>query len=178
MTLTDESDGAGRMAESIYAARSALAEVEPASGGLGIAELAQFLSDPQRNLTMEQQRRLFSDRNLRADYLRLKSLFSEVELPALAAASAGEVNERQFKGGSVRIHPSKVGGQVYVIFKFTSPPQPHTLLLEGAGELIKRALPATDAGGEAMMVIDPSKSADKAFLHLLSDPRSNGSFLL
>jgi hypothetical protein len=179
MTGGGEDDDIAPRADRLYAARSALAEAQPATGRLGIAEIVQFLNDPERSLSMEEQRALFADPRLRADYRRLKSRQSVVELPALAAASVGSVDIRRFEGGTVRIHPSRVAGQVYVMVRFRRPAgAPRSLVLESsAGELVKRPLPPADATGEIMMVLDRKRAADEAFLRLISDPTSTGSFL-
>jgi len=178
MASTDQEDIAVR-ADKIYAARTALAETERPHR-LGVAEIVRFLNDPNRSLSMEDQRALFADPKLRADYRRLKALSAIADLPALAAASAGEVNSRRFDGGTLTIHPSRVPGQIYVLLRFNWPAgPPRMLLLENAqGELIKRSLPAADAGGEAMMVLDQKNMSDAGFLRLISDPTSTGSFLL
>src|SRR5439155_10572128 len=133
-------------ADILYAARSALAETEGRKRRQGVAELMQFLSDPQRSLTPDEQRSLFADPQLRADFRRVKSRLSAVELPALAAASAGTVDARRFDGGTISIHPSRVPGQTYVIARFGWPAgSPRTMLLEAVdGELIKRALSSAD----------------------------------
>src|ERR1700692_4427840 len=151
-----EADDLALRAAKLYAARSALAETERPTRRLGVAEIVQFLNDPRRSLSMEEQRSLFADPQLRADYRRLKSQVTIAELPALAAASAGNVNSRRFEGGTVSIHPSRLPGQVYVVLRFNGPPAPpRTMLLENAGgELIKRSLPAADSSGEVMMVLD------------------------
>src|SRR5262249_44481004 len=137
-------------------------------------------TDPQRTLSMEQQRRLFAEPRLRADYRRLKAELGAIDMPALAAASVGDVTDRRFAGGTVRIHPSRVGGQVYVVLRFTGlgiPPR--SLLLETPGvELIKRPLPKPDPSGDMVIVLDPKNSADEVFLRAVTDPTSSGSFLL
>jgi hypothetical protein len=175
-----EADDIALRADKLYAARSALAETERPTRRLGVAEIVQFLNDPRRSLSMEEQRSLFADPQLRADYRRLKSQVAIAELPALAAASAGNVNSRRFEGGTVSIHPSRVPGQVYVVLRFKWPAgPPRTMLLENAGgELIKRSLPAADSSGEVMMVLDEKSVPDQGFLRLISDPTSTGSFLL
>jgi hypothetical protein len=167
-------------AERLYAARSALAETKTPKRCLGIAELVQFLNDPQRSLTMEEQRSLFGNLQLRADYRRLKSqLVIAAELPALAAASTGDVNSRRFDGGTVSIHRSRVPGQIYVLLRFSASFAPsHAMLLEGSkGDLIKRSLPPADANGDVMLVLDEKNDSDARFLRLLSDPTSTGAFL-
>src|SRR5262245_11943468 len=118
MTEGGEDDDTAPRADKLYAARSALAEIQPTTRRLGVSEIVQVLSDPQRSLSMEEQRTLFADPRLRADYRRLKSRQSVVELPALAAASVGSVNIRRFEGGTVRIRASRVADQFYVVVRF------------------------------------------------------------
>jgi hypothetical protein len=180
MTSTDHMDDVDRRADALYAARSALAEAAPSKRRLGIAEIMQFLNDPTRALSMEEQRLLFADPKLRADYRRLKSQVAVAELPALAAASSGEVDARRFEGGTVKVHPSRVAGQIYVMLHFGWPSgAPRTIVLENpGGDIVKRALPPADTGGEVMMVLDEKVASDREFLRLISDPTATGSFLL
>jgi hypothetical protein len=179
MSGADQDNNIAMRADELYAARSVLAETQQPARRFGVAEIVRFLEDPERSLTMDEQRTLFADPRLRADYRRLKVQASIAELPALAAASAGNVNARRFDGGTVHIHASRVPGQIYVILRFTWPNPPRTMLLEGTeGDLAKRALPPADANGEVMMVLDESKPSDAGFLRLISDPTSTGSFLL
>jgi hypothetical protein len=180
MTASDHADDIAGRADRLYAARSALAEAAPASSRLGIAEIIGFLNDPARSLSMAEQRALFANPKLRADYRRLKAQVAVAELPALAAASDGAVSARRFEGGTVNVHPSRVPGQIYVVLRFSWPrDSPRTMLLEGAeGELVKRALPPADPNGELMIVLNRAIASDRDFLRLISDPTSTGSFLL
>jgi hypothetical protein len=179
MTIETENDAAHR-AEQLYAARSALAETKPLRHRFGVAEIGQFLNDPSRSLTPEEQRTLFTDPRLRADYRRLKGQVTTFELPALAAASSGNVNMRPFDGGSIAIHPSRVPGQLYVIVRFDSPAgSPRAMLLESTtGDLVKRVLPGAYQQGEVMMVLNENNDADAAFLRLLADPMTTGTFVM
>jgi hypothetical protein len=176
---TDPENDVVRRADQLYAARSALADAKPPRHRFGIAEIVQFLNDPSRALTLEEQRALFADPRLRADYRRLKARATRFEMPALAAASSGDVNIRRFDGGSIAIHPSRIPGQRYVIVRFNSPASPpRTLLLESTtGELAKRVLPGADQHGEVMMVLNENDDADAGFLRLLTDPTTTGTFV-
>ena len=178
MTADTENELASR-AEQLYAARSALADTKAPRHRFGMAEIVQFLNDPSRSLTPDEQRALFADPRLRADYRRLKALATAFEMPALAAASSGHVNVRRFDGGSIAIHPSRIAGQLYIVVRFTSPAgSPRAILLEGAtGELVKHTLPGADPQGEVMMVLNESNDADAAFLRLLTDPTTTGTFV-
>jgi hypothetical protein len=180
MTAADHSDDIAQRADALYTARSAMAEAGPPRRRIGLAEIVQYLNDPARALSMEEQRALFSDPKLRADFRRLKTAATVAELPALAAASDGDVKARRFEGGSVSMHPSRVPGQIYVILRFAeSTGAPRMMLLESAaGELVKRALPSADQNGEITMVLDERSAADAGFLRLLADPTSTGTFVL
>src|SRR4051794_41096697 len=111
MTGPEEADDGVRRADRLYAARAAMDEIGQPVRRLGIADIVRFLGDPTRSLSIDEQRALFSDPQLRADFRRLKAQFAAVELPTLAAASSGQVNMRRFEGGTVNIHPSRVPGQ-------------------------------------------------------------------
>jgi hypothetical protein len=179
MTAADHSDDIARRADELYAARSAMAEAGARQRRIGLAEIVQYLNDPTRTLSMEEQRALFSDPKLRADFRRLKTAVAVAELPALAAASDSDVKARRFASGSVSIHRSRVPGQTYVILRFATPSAPRMMLLESAaGELVKRALPAGDPNGEVTMVLDERNAADAGFLRLLADPTATGTFVL
>lgn len=178
--MTTDTDDIAQRADRLYAARSALAAAKPPRHRFGIAEIMHFLDDPSRSLTSEEQRALFSDPRLRADYRRLKAQAAAFEMPALAAASSGAVNARRFEGGSITMHPSRVPGQIYVILRFSWPAgPPRMMLLEStAGDVVKRALPAADQQGEVILVLDERSDADAGFLRLLADSTSIGTFML
>jgi hypothetical protein len=52
------------------------------------------------------------------------------------------------------------------------------LLEDTGGDVVKRSLPPADANGEVMMVLDEKEASDAAFLRMIRDPTSMGSFLL
>ena len=166
-------------ANRLYAARSAAADVVSAQGRIGVAELVRFLTDATNELPAEAQRALFASPRLRADFQRLKRSLRRLELPALAAASAGSVTLRTFQGGSARVHSSRVEGQFYVVFQFQrTEGVPGALLLEGVSDQVaKRALPLPDTSGQVILVLDRSNPGDELFLQLFADPTATGSFL-
>src|SRR5262245_24099972 len=168
------------VADRLYAARAAVADAAPGGPKVGVGELVQFLADPTSELSPDAQRALFTNARLRADFNGLKASLRLVELPSLAAASDGTVDARTFGGGSVRIHPSRVAGQVYALFQFSWPSAtPRAVLLQGAaGDILKRPLPAADASGQAVLVLDRNQPSDEAFLRLIADPTSTGCFIL
>jgi hypothetical protein len=180
MSATDDTSDVWQHADQLYAARTAMAQAQHRPRGLGVAELVQFLVDRNRSLSAAEQQALFASPQLRADFQRLKSALRVGELPAQAAASDGAADTRRFEGGSVRVHPSRVAGQVYVLLQFVWPAgSPNALLLEGAGgELVKRPLPAADGTGQVVLVLDQNSAPDQVFLQLIADPRTVGSFLV
>jgi hypothetical protein len=180
MTTPDDADPIAQRADALYAARAALAETTPRPPGIGVGEIVQFLTGSRRSLSVEEQRSLFANPRLRADYRRLKAQLSVFELPALAAASDGQVGARRFDGGSISIHPSRVAGQIYVVLRFDKPVRtPSAMVLEHpSGEFLKRELPQVQDDGEAMIVLDSQNPDDEAFLRVLRDPTATGSFLL
>jgi hypothetical protein len=178
--MANDDEEVGLAAEQLYAARSALLEAKPPKHRLGVAELVQFLNDPARSLSMQEQRALFSNPKLLAAYRRLKLQVRAVEMPALAAASDAGLNARRFEGGTVRVHPSRVPGQSYMIFRFDQAgSSPKSLVLEGVtGELVKKRLPPADARGELVLVLSQDNGEDRDLLRLFCDPQSVGTFLL
>src|SRR5262245_27290697 len=118
MVMAADNDNALNDANRLFASRSVMAQAAPEQRRINIAELVRFLSDPKSELPMDVQRDLFANPRLRADFQKLKQRLRLIELPALAAASAAGVTSRTFEGGTVRIHPSRVEGQVYVVFQF------------------------------------------------------------
>jgi hypothetical protein len=180
MSAANDNADIAKRADELYAARAAVADASPDGIGLGMGEIALFLAGAGRALSAEEQRALFANPRLRADYRRLRSQLSMFELPALAAASDGQVASRRFDGGSIRIHPSRVTGQTYVFVQFDAPDRmPAAMVLEHpSGEFVRRTLPVDRAEGEAMLLLDSHNPEDAAFLRILCDPRSTGAFLL
>jgi hypothetical protein len=167
-------------ADGLYAARTAIAEVNPSPWRPGIGELAQVLLDPHRNLTHAEQRALFTDARLRADFKHLRARAGALEIPALAAASEGNIATRAFEGGTARIHSSRKQGQIYVIIELQEQAaEPGSMVLESpAGEVVKRMLPPTDERGRSVIVLDETEPADGLFLRLIRDPTVSGSVLI
>jgi hypothetical protein len=179
MTGADDSADAAQAADRLYAARSAVADAAAQRGRIGVAELVHFLTVASVELPSEAQRALFANPRLRADFQRLKRRLRLFELPVVAAASAGTITSRTFAGGSVRVHPSRLEGQVYVVFEFrpTASP-PRALLFEDTANcVVKRPLPAPDALGQVVLVLDRSNPNDDLFLQLFADPTTTGTFL-
>lgn len=178
MTSGSNPGDARHSADRLYAARAALADIASGRSPIGVAELARFLSQAGLELPQEAQRALFASPRLRADFQRLKARLRLIELPAVAAASAGSVTARTFEGGTARVHPARREGQVYMVFQFDDASvAPRALLLEDAAHIAKRALPVPDALGQVVLVLDRGDASDALFLQLFADPATTGSFL-
>jgi len=179
MTRADDTGDTVQSADRLYAARSAMAEAASERAGIGVAELVRFLTVASVELPLDAQRALFANARLRADFQRLKRQLRLVELPVMAAASAGGISSRTFEGGSVRVHPSRVEGQVYMVFQFRAIATPPGALLfeDAANRVVKRLLPAPDALGQLVLVLDRSNPDDALLLQLFADPRTTGAFL-
>ena len=167
-------------ADRTFARRAALEEAAPEEPQLGFHTLVEFLRRPDAVLTPSQQRLLFANPRLREGYRRLQAAYEVFPLPLLAAASDGAAVERRLESGSVRVHPSRLPQQVYVIIRYTPPVKPPRMLLleSGAGEIVKRALPEPDANGEVLIVCDTRQETDASFIRLVRDPLTVGSFLV
>ena len=184
--MTSSPTNADDAADLLYARRRTLAAaiakpVAQPTDRWGVHQWIAFLSTPSIALPVGQQRALFADKRLREDFRQLKRVYSVAALPALAAASDGDVVERSFEGGTVRIHAARKPGQFYVRFSFgIRDAYPRVLVLElPDGTQVKRLLPAMEAGGDGEMLIvgDMAAPADQTFRQLLADPASHGDFL-
>jgi hypothetical protein len=167
-------------AEDLYVARSVADDAIPTALSLTFADLVRYLSDATACLTAEQWRSCREDPRLRADYGALKRNFCVAELPQAAAASRGDVDERNFPGGRLRIVPSTLAGQVYLILTVERAlGTPRSLLIEGKdGEMARITLPPPDPDGTMLVIQDTSKNeADARAVRLLRDPSSSGVLL-
>lgn len=165
-------------AEDLYAARAAFESASPTGRRFGLAEIYRYLHGPSASLSAEEQALLFKDRKLAAAFRRIKAELALFEMPTLAAASDGAVTERTFAGHTIRVHASRVPGQVYAMFAFQGAGRPRRLILQGRdGQLVDRDLPAADAEGNLVIILEEARPADRAFLALLMDPQATGTFL-
>ena len=170
----------GERAQDLYVARSVLDDTPGERLVLGIADLVAYLSDPTADLTEQQWRVCRENPRLKADYEKLKSRLFVAELPAAAAAAQGDLHERKFAGGFLRLRASAVPGQVYLIVTLEPTiAAPRMLLIEGKnGEVARIALPPPDADGTMLVIQDTARNeADARAIRLLRDPACCGVFL-
>lgn len=168
--------------ERVFVTNALLDEGTLDDAAIGTADVARFLTSPDFELTDQQTRRLFSDPKVSATYRRLKSLLRGVALPVVAAASSGDVTERWFDGGHLRVVASSNGVHVYVTVIFDdaahAATEPSILLLETAtGEVARLAVPAADENGRIFVILDIGEARDAAVVAALRDPRTIGLFL-
>jgi hypothetical protein len=168
-------------AEQIYAAERLLAEAQPTPGAIGIGEIVRFLNSSAATLDHAQTRYLFARPHLREAYAALRRRAMLIDVPRVAAASDGGIQERRFEGGRLRITRTADDPQVYVLvfFEKAMAPQPTSLLLEpGLGGLIKIEIPSPDAEGEALVILDVENERDAEAVSALLDPNTTGAFML
>jgi len=167
-------------AQDLYVARSVIDDTPGERVVLGLADLVRYLADPAADLTQQQWQVCRENPRLKADYERLKSRLLVAELPVAAAAAQGELNERKFAGGFLRMRPSAVPGQVYLILTLEPTiAAPRMLMIEGKnGEVARIALPPPDADGTMLVIQDTARNeADARAIRLLRDPTSCGVLL-
>ena len=167
-------------AEHLYVARAVVEDALPEALPLTFADLVRYLSDATATMTAEQWRLTRENPRIRADYDQLVSNLQIAELPQAAAASQGELQERTFPGGQLRIRPSALAGQVYLIVTIEATlAVPRMLMIEGKdGEVARLVLPSPDADRSMLLIQDTTKNeADARAVRLLRDPTSSGVFL-
>ena len=199
-----DDDDIDRRASEIYSVLTLLEEAEPASPEpLRRSHLVELLANG-KPLTADQQRALFDSPRLIAEFRCLKHDFAltlparpqtrashaaqgrqdapVLELPALvAAASTGAADfERQFVGGKLRICPTGIDEQVYVLITLDDPGLcPRTLVVESEVRkvIVSVALPARDSDGDILLIKDLADETDSSIVALLRDPTAKGTFL-
>jgi hypothetical protein len=167
-------------AEDLYVARSVASDTSLEQPPVSFVDVLRYLSDPSAHLTPAQWRFCQQHPRLRADYEGLLKKLAIGALPQAAAASQGELQERSFSGGLLRIRPSSIPGQVYLIFSIDPAPHaPRLLVIEGTdGSVARIALPEPDSDGSMLVIQDTDRSeADANAVRLLRDPTTSGIFL-
>lgn len=167
-------------ADKLFVADMLLSETPPSPELFGIVEVMRFLTNPTSQITSAQTRRLFADASLREAYRDLKGRLEYARVPEVRAASDGEINERHFPQGHMRIIPARDGRQVYLRLTFLDPdPSMATMLIMEMpeGGLSKRALPPQDSNGEIVAILNLDDAHDAALVEALRNPSVSGSIL-
>lgn len=177
--MPQEPSAVNQRAEDLYVARS-VAETSAAPLAVSFADLVRYVSDRSVRLTAAQWKFCQEHPRLRADYRALVDKCALALLPQAAAASHGDLEERAFPGGHLRIRPSSAAGQVYLIFAMDPAVQASRfLLLEGAdGSTARIELTEPDADGGVLVIQDTvGNQFDAIAIRLLRDPTTCGVFL-
>lgn len=199
--MLPDDDEIMRRAEELYRTWTLVEETEASRpSAVALADLLGFLGEG-RPLTHEQQRALFADSRLRAEFQCLKADFAlsagaqageggraveavrrPLEMPTqIAAASTAAADFlRPFEGGTLRICPAGIDEQVYIVITLDDPALvPRALLIEGQSRnrIEQMPLPARDGDGEIVLIKDLAEPADASLVELLRDPTATGVFL-
>jgi hypothetical protein len=98
----------------------------------------------------------------------------------VAAASDDALLHREFDGGTLAIHASKVRGQFFLVVHFRSMAEAptHIVLRQACGAFIRRPLPPPDLDGITIIRQDVSDPGDREFIRAVCDPMNSGAFLV
>ncbi|MBI1417963.1 MAG: hypothetical protein GC146_12135 [Limimaricola sp.] len=169
--MSDPFDSADRS----YAADQALGDAALRRDRLGEREIHLFLTG-EGPVDDRLSRALFADPALRAMFRRIRDRLAQFTLPSLAAASDGAVDTRTFPGGRIELRPARRGGQTYLLLRLDWAMGPLVLVLTRPdGTTLRHPLPATDAAGETLQVLD--NVVDASLLAALADPETEGALL-
>jgi hypothetical protein len=169
---------------------SALRSYQPPEADSRVTELKHYLMDVGATLTADLRRALLIDAGLRKKlhqlWAELAALGGGIALPTMAAASDGELSERRFEGGVVRLAESaKDARQVYVIIEFDRswlqawrPSFSPTVLLlcSPDGRVAKLELESFDHDGIVQDLLNTADQEKKQIVELLRDPLTVGRF--
>lgn len=165
--------------DSRYVAAMLVEEAQTVPNPLGIADLARFLTTPRIVLSADQTRRLFTNVSLRQAYTRLRKSLTLHEVPALAAASDGAVEERSFEGGSLLLVGDDSGGW-YLRVRISEakrPVNPLLLIEKDDRPIANIPLGQPDASGGYLAVLDMENAVTMAAMAALRDPSSEAFIL-
>lgn len=107
-----------------------------ASPGVAFADLYAYATEPDRGMDERLRRALASNARLRADLDRILDNTTLYRFPRVAAASAGEIDQREGEGFTIRLRCSRAAeNQTYVIIEIHDAGRetPSTLFICGAG---------------------------------------------
>jgi hypothetical protein len=159
-------------AENIVEALTVLDALEGSAAAaqpVPISELYAYATDPERQARPELLDALAANPRLRDDLGRLLSNAAVVHLPQVAAASTGEIKEREGDGCRIEFRASRAdSGQVYVIISLEkqAPREPSTLIIcDTKGQCVKVALP-TARDGRVQLLLDTDSDIAKGLRNI------------
>lgn len=165
----------------LFVAERILERPRPDGVLIGPGELAAFVLGEGRLSGAEVNRALLARPALRADLAALRARFARMALPAVAAASDGDLDERPVPGGVLTLFAPPEETSVYLSLRLTDPPPADvalSLLLETeAGEVLSLPLPPFNDEGTIAMILDRTDAGDAALIAALRAPRTRGDFV-
>ena len=142
----------------------ALDEPTTAAKAVSFSELYAYATDPEGRGRPGLLDALAASPRLRADLDRLLGNAAVVHWPRVAAASTGEIKEREGDGSRIEFRASRAdAGQVYVIIilEKKAPRAPSTLIIrDPKGRCVKVALPAAREGRIQLLLDTDSEVAN------------------
>lgn len=170
------------VAERIFVAQSLLDETNPDADVVTVADIARFMDGRSSSFTMEQTRYMFSRPKLLTAYRQLRQQVTVVEVPAVAAASDGKLNNRAFEEGRISISRQPDSSHVYIVVTLGEGHEGRQmdLLLENTALGIERLSfqSRPDDDGEILEIVDTTVPRFDLIVTLLQDPATEGRFVL
>lgn len=171
---------AERFLERMHQKLSTLTAGDPVAG-IGLAELIRFLEGDRFVSPALVNRALLQRPSLRADLSALRTRLTRLELPAVAAASAGDLEERPLPGGTLTLFAPPDEGLVYLSLALADPPPPGVglslVLTTEEGQVLVLPLPEFNDEDTVTLILNIADAGDAAVLAALRAPRTRGDFI-
>lgn len=175
-------------ADEIYAGLTVVATTSNPGARVGVAEILRFLTDALFALSDAQMAKLQTVVSLRDTYDRLARDLSVATIPSLAAAADSEDTAdqsqpviRYFDGGRLLLRPAPHPGVFYFRVSWDNGRPPGSSLVlhltSDALPIGRLALPSQDADGTINELLNERVPAQRAIIHAIYEPRSQGHIL-
>ena len=167
------------LADRIYAGIALGRHAEPRRGLLGVGDIVRFVHGGSGSLTADQTRQLFANSHLVRSYRELMSRLAVAEVPAVAAASSGDLLRRHFDGGVLTLSEDDAEQvSLLVVLDEDRRGHPVDLIVMSAAGAEKLAFQfAPDADGELFEFVDQSTPEGRRLVEALRDPFAEGFFV-
>ncbi len=158
---------AGQVFDALSTLDALTAKDETASEakGVGFSELYAFATDPQRAMDNRLRTALSGNADLRRDMDRILDKTALYHFPLVAAASSGEVEERDGEGFKIKLRTSRAeSSQTYVMIELdeTNTSRPSTLFVRNSeNDYEKYPLPELQ-GGVIQLLVESDSDLVKA----------------
>lgn len=184
----DEDDGdravrlfaAERILEQFAERKAASAERDPIAS-IGLAELVRFLEGDPGVSSALMNRAMLQRPALRADLTALRIRLTRMELPAVAAASDGDLEERPLPGGRLSLFAPSDEALVYLSLALADSPPPGVglslVLTTEENQVLVLPLPEFNDEGTVTLILTIGDAGDAALVAALRNPRTRGDFI-